>query len=155
MRAGLQAGVETMKARKGENNVVFICPICGRQTSIDRWVAKSKKYCSQKCAAKASSHIGLDKANEANRIKKERQRNAIRSSIIEWGIVNKEVVLNCPFNKVESTYSGLIESIRSEYGIKDFRCIVYCVIGSYNKKQFAKYMMNVCNKENICRAGLN
>lgn len=155
MKAGLQAGAETMKARKGENNVIFVCPICGKQLSIEQWVAKSKKFCSQKCAAKASSYIGLEKANEANRVQKERQRNAIRSKIIEWGIANKEIVLNCPFNKIESTYSELIESIRSEYGIKDFRCMIYCVIGSYNRKEFAKYMMDVCNKENICRAGLN
>lgn len=155
MRAGLQAGVEAMKARKGESNVIFICPICGKQLSIEQWVAKSKKFCSQKCAAKASSHIGLEKANEVNKIQKEHQRNAIRSKIIEWGISNKEIVLNCPFNKIESTYSELIEIIRSEFGIKDFRCMIYCVISSYNKKEFARFMMDVCNKENICRAGLN
>lgn len=155
MRAGLRAGVEAMKAKKGSCDVTLVCLTCGKQFTIPGYLSKTRKYCCQECVPASNAYKGLHAANNANLARKADQRERIKNSIIEWGRSHLDEVLTCPLNKVGTVYEPLRQYIEEEYGIKDFRPMVYAVIGKYGNKEFAKYMMDVCNDENICRAGLN
>lgn len=155
MLAGLKAGVEAMKSRKGADYVTKACPTCGKEFSVPRYEAKRRKYCSWECSKGKDYQKGVEHATKVIMERKQKQRSEIKNDVIDWAINHKDVVLSCPLNRIITVYSELIEMIYTKYGIKDFRCIIYAVVESYSRKEFAKFLKSVCSEENICRTGLN
>ena len=113
--------------------------------------AKNRKYCSNQCVAddkkwengiKAAAH----KMHEENM----QRKILIKQDIVEWVINNKDLVLNCPKNKIRSTLSALIKTIKQKYNISDFRSLYDCFDNVTNMKTFLIKLQEIIPEENVC-----
>lgn len=157
MKAGLQKGTESWVVQCENNRVLFICPYCGSKQMLPPWVAKNKSACSQQCKAK---HGGFKERNEkassqaliTNKERNNKLKKEIKCFILAWCEQNKNIVLNCPSNKITTTLKPLLELIKSQYNIIDIRSLFKC-FDVTNRKDFLLYLKNYLNnttEENIC-----
>lgn len=150
MLNGLRKGIATQKSKPPKIKT-FICEYCGKCITVPAYEISKRKYCSNQCVANANKwKKGVEKAAVITH-----QRNAIKKSmmkedIVNWVNNNKELVLNCPKNKIRSTLSGLIDMIEDKYKIKDFRSIFSCFDNVTNMKTFLQELKNIIPEENVC-----
>lgn len=132
MREGLRKGAETMK--KNITRLPFKCPICGNVTYVEPHILKTKKYCSAKCASEGGGwKIGVDAAKIVAHNNNLNRKKPVKDDIVDWCCNNKELVLNCPYNKISTQLKDLRQMVTEKYGIKDWRSIFIC-FGVKNKK---------------------
>lgn len=159
MRSGLRSGTETMKRRKGSTYVTLKCEVCHKEFRIPRYMAEKRRFCSSECSSVGMNGCALAASKKAAEIIMKKHSEFamdVRNDILEWCIQHKELVINCPLNKITTTYQPMISMISEKYGIKDIRSIIGCVDGNTSRKDFAINMKQyVCDEENICRTGLN
>lgn len=151
MRAGLLKGAETMK--KNAKRYPFTCPICKRTFYYEKYMLKNKKYCSNKCAAKDGSWTsGVENSAKLNHQRNIERKKIIKNDIIDWVLKNKEIVLMCPNNKIETTLYGLKSMLLEKHNIKDVRTIYVCFDNIKSKKALLNELKNIIHfsKENIC-----
>ena len=150
MLEGLRRGNETTKNSPRKTSTIN-CAYCGAQITIPFYEAKNRKYCSNQCVAndkkwesgvKAAAH----KMHEDN----VQRKLIIKQDIIEWVTNNKDLVLNCPKNKIRSTLSELIEIIDQKYDISDFRSLYDCFDDVTNMKTFLTKLQKIIPEENVC-----
>ncbi len=154
MLDGLTKGTQKWQKISQANRETFTCPVCGKTILLCKYEIKNKQYCSIECMiksgasreyAKRASEIAAIKAHERSM----QQKQEIAQFILSWCDDNKEIVLSCPLNKVNTHFSQLIKIISNKYGIKDMRSLFPC-FNVKNKKEFAKYLKDYVSNENIC-----
>lgn len=123
MREGLRKGTETCKQKALENFVDFECPYCHSVIRVKPWEAKSKKYCSQKCAKEAEANERrkfLEKASKVNAETYASTKEERYNLILEWLKIpeNQTIVLGCPMNKLT-----FLNDLCSYIGVKDPRSL--------------------------------
>ena len=79
-----------------------------------------------------------------------KDKKEIKKDIEKWVLENKNLVLNCPKNKIRTTLSSLINLINKKYEIKDFRSLFTCFDNVHNMKSFLIELQNIIPEENVC-----
>lgn len=153
MRDGLRKGTETVKRNKMPL-FPMVCKGCNKIFYVKHSDLKKRKYCSQKCASAHNDGRGLQMALEKKIEANKRQHEEMSADIVKWTIENKEIVVTCPMNKIESTLFDLKTEIGNKYGVKDFRSIMSC-FGITSRKEFVHKLREIVNEENVRRTGLN
>lgn len=150
MRDGLIKGSQTMK-RKPKKLVEFICanPNCKKKLMLLPYEAKNKKFCSSYCSGKISGIKGIQIATEQKHADNIKQKQEITKFILNWCVENKNIIINCPYNKITTTLKHLLSKIKEKYNIKDFRSLFIC-FNVTSRKEFLSFLKNYIAKENIC-----
>lgn len=151
MRQGLLKGADTMK--RNAKQYPFTCPICNKTYYYEKCIAESKKYCSCLCASKAGAwKVGVENSAKLNHKKNIERKKIIKDDIINWVLDNEEAVLNCPYNKITTTLSGLRDMLFEKYNIKDIRTIYICFDETKSRKELLDRLKEIIyiSKENVC-----
>lgn len=145
MKDGLNKGIITWKNICADNRVTIVCAACGKSFCVPPYMSKTRKFCSQKCSSSCSFEKGLERANELNLIANTTRRNHFRDSIMKWANENRDIVIDCPYNKI-STQLHEIQIIASNtLGATDWRSICLAICGCTSKKKLLQFM-----KETMC-----
>lgn len=142
MRAGLIKGVEKMKEIAKTYWEERVCPCCGKTFKVKPH--EKKKYCSDGCVQKmmnVTCQVGLDKANEVNAQRQQELKEHRAELIYEWVRNHKELVLGCPYNRIEGTLHEIFDYV----GAKDMRTLALCVGVKY-RKDFLKVLKEYAAK---------
>lgn len=121
-----------------------ICEECTEEFEVI--VTSLQKYCNRTCSGK----VAIKNATILYLEKRNAIHQGIREYIIQWSIVNKEIVLGTPLNKIKTTIAPMIVNIEELFGVKDFRVISKAIFGEdRGRKELIMFMKKVCN-EKIC-----
>lgn len=145
MLNGLRKGTETIKERAKDNFVEFVCPVCKNTYKMKQWEINGRKTCSLKCAAQMnydSNTQHLKELSKTNRYKTQQERYKIKQFVMQWALDNKDIILNCPLNKITTQLNPLLEIIEEQYKIKDFRSVMAC-FDINSRKQFVLHLQDV------------
>lgn len=144
-------GTETVKKQAESNFVEWECPICGKILKLKPHQTKNRQTCGNKECMKAIGtwKKGIDKASETVHNKNLERKAIIKNDIISWILDNKDIVQNCPYNKISKTLSELHELIYEKYQIKDWRSIFIC-FEVKNLKELLDKLKDIISKENVC-----
>lgn len=145
MLNGLKKGTQTAKERAKDNFVDYVCPVCNIAYKMKQWEVNGRKACSLKCAAKLNYEANtkhLRKLSEINHQKKLQEKNKIKQFVIEWTYNNKEIILNCPLNKITTHLQPLLTAIEENYHIKDMRSVMLC-FDITSRKEFVLHLQNI------------
>lgn len=150
MLEGLRKGNETQK-NKPKKIKSFKCAYCGKEITVSSWEANKRLYCSNQCVADDKKwKNGVEAARKKVHDNNMKRKNEIKNEIEKWVINNKEIVLNCPKNKIRATLSDLIDLINNKYGLKDIRSLYDCFDNVKNMKSFLIELQKIIPEENIC-----
>lgn len=148
MREGLRKGTETVKKNALNNFVIITCLNCGKEFKVKPFQAKTRKFCSNKCfgeyfhksgQAKRTSELAAIVAHQHNIDSKQE----IRQYIINWVTEHKDIVLDCPFNRITNTLRPMLQIIEQKYNIKDIRTLFIC-FNVKNRKEFLLALQRYC-----------
>lgn len=144
MLNGLKKGTETAKQKAAQNFVKCICEYCGKEFYLKPFEAKERRYCSNECCNQDNKQNGKFNAMSEKAAIKIHQGNVdnkkkIKDTILKWCLENKDLVKNCPKNKISTTLSGLFDILYNEYGLKDRRSYYLC-FGSKSLKDFLEQL---------------
>lgn len=146
MKAGLNKATEQWQIDSKKNKVEIICPVCNKKILLPKWEAKKRTYCSIKCASKNNDFY--KHSVQSREIKQKEFNLQIQKSINDWAIKNKEIILNCPFNKIETNLIPLFDLIYENFHIKDKRSITLAYCSNSSRKYFLIQLKSFC--ENVC-----
>lgn len=137
-KSGMKKGyIKTPRERR-------ICYECNEEFEV--LITSQQKYCSQTCAGK----VAIRHATNQYMKKRNIIHQQIKDYIIQWSIMNKEIVCRTPLNKIKTTISPLVDEIYENFGVKDFRVISKAVFGEdRGRKELIRFMKDVCS-ENVC-----
>jgi group I intron endonuclease len=150
MKQGLLKGVETMK--RNAKTYPFTCPICNKTFYYPKYIADSKKFCSNECARKGINwQKGVYESARLNHEKNIERKKIIKNHIVDWVLHNEKIVLNCPYNKITANLTGLVDMLTEKYNIKDLRTIYIC-FDVKNLKELLDKLKEIIyiSKENVC-----
>ena len=74
-----------------------------------------------------------------------KEKNILSEKILKWCVENKELVINCPYNKITTTLKPMLDYFQ----INDIRSIFIC-FNVKNRKDLLTYLKNYLINENIC-----
>lgn len=156
MLDGLRKGTETIKNKAGQTLSPWKCPVCERTLMLLPYEIKSRKYCSNECSTKDNTW-GKGVINGAEKSHKNNVefKKIVKQDIIEWVLNNQDCVINCPYNKIVTTLSGMMDMLLSKYNIMDIRSIFICFNVNNRKELLNELKKIVISKENVCQASLN
>jgi hypothetical protein len=127
MIAGAKKGAALMKAKKGTwikvPRVKRTCQFC--QKTFIVLETSNQRFCSDVCGGR----YGFQMATEAYVSKRKEIHDKIKHYVLEWSMLNAELIRGTPFNKVNTNLSPLFKNIESQYGVKDIRVITKAVLG--------------------------
>lgn len=147
MKDGLNKATLKWKQVSREKHIDIVCPVCGTKLCLPKWEAKERIYCSRKCASVINLSTTTLAAAEANSIRAKLNRDNLKEEVQEWSLNNKELILNCPKNRI-STELAEIYSIARKYNIFDWRTISKAVSGRFSRKDLLDYLQEYI--ENVC-----
>lgn len=132
-----------------ENNQIEIqCQCCKKSFKVPPYLAETQKYCSLKCANEINVKKATVAAAKATIERTKKRNELIIEKTKEWCLNNKDLILNCPFNKISITLFPLQEIMIKEFNISDWRSIGKAICNSASKKDLLKTLKEFC--ENIC-----
>lgn len=150
MMNGLKKGNETQKNKPRKVEKIF-CVYCGKAVEVPAYNATKRKYCSNKCVADDNMWMqGIERAATINHHRNLDNKAIVKIDVVDWVVQNRELVLNCPKNKIRSILSELIEMTKIKYKIKDFRSLFTCFGNVRNMKEFLAELQNIALEENVC-----
>ncbi|TJX14431.1 GIY-YIG nuclease family protein [Tissierella creatinini] len=147
MKDGLSKATVKWKQVSREKHMDVICPVCGTKLRLPKWKAEERIYCSRKCASVINLTTTTKIAAEANSIRAQINRDSLKKEVNDWSLNNRELILNCPKNKI-STELKEIFNIAQKYYIFDWRTISKAVSGSESRKDLLEYLQKLI--ENVC-----
>lgn len=142
MLEGLRKGTETVKERAKNYWEIRICPHCGKEFKVKPH--EKKRFCSYECSVHGCKDKILENQQKATTTSHEinvKIRNERKEIILNWAKNNKDLILNCPFNKVETTFKELFDILN----VKDMKTISACVGGKY-RKDFLRILQEYVNR---------
>lgn len=143
MLDGLRRGTETMKEKSKNFWEIRVCSCCGKEFKVKPH--EKKRFCSVECSVAGCKELwseNLKIATETNEKHIKEVRDSRADLIFNWVKDNRELVLTCPFNNVETTLNGLFDAV----GVKDMRTIAACIGCKYKKdtlKKLKEYAENL------------
>lgn len=146
MRNGLIKATETWIKQCENERVNFICPICGKSLTLPKWEAEKRKTCSLSCGGKTLKQIAHMK--ELSKIKHQQNietKKELGDKILQWCQQNKDLIINCPYNKITTTLRPMLDA----FNINDIRGIFIC-FNVNGRKELLKYLQDYLIDENIC-----
>lgn len=148
MREGLRKGTETVKKNALSNFITLTCLNCGKEFKVKPFQAKTKKFCSNKCSGEYFRNSGQAKKVSELAAIKARQHNIdskqeVKQYMIDWTTEHKDIVSNCPLNKITRTLRPMLKTIERKYNIKDIRTLFIC-FGVKNRKDFLSALQKYC-----------
>lgn len=151
MLNGLRKGTEKWKEVSKDRRVKLVCPICDKEFLVPKYLAKRRTYCSYECAKIGNyetSRNNFKLATQKNIEIKNNRNKKVLDIIYLWCINNKDLVLNCPKNKISTNFSELKSIVKNEVGVNDWRTICDSV-NAKSKKDFLDILKKYIH-ENIC-----
>lgn len=153
MLDGLRYGNEVWKEMCAKKKVEWVCPVCGKVMLLQAFDAAKRQFCSHECANKYKIDNGIlkeqfERASDVNIVRKLTQNEKVSVAIFAWVDQNYQTVLHCPYNKISAVLQPLYQTIREQFGIKDWRTICEAVDVRY-KKDFLNVLKQYIH-ENIC-----
>jgi group I intron endonuclease len=146
MQQGLYKATEQWKIKSQLMRIKKICPICNKVYYLAKWETKNRKYCSRKCSAVNNDFYKYSSSNKHG--KADQLYENIKNTVELWVKQNKEIIIQCPYNKIETNIQNLLQLIYEEYNIKDLRTITLAYCSTQSRKEFLKQLKLFC--ENIC-----
>lgn len=143
MRNGLKKATEAWKQKCKENRIKHVCPVCGKEFKTANW--DSHKYCSLECANKDLKDVvltNLEKANRANELKYEKNKQEKLPLIKEWVKNNSHYLNDVKWNKLT-----FVQELCDYIKVKDHRTVAK-LLGVSNKKDLVKKLIEI--NEKIC-----
>lgn len=122
---------------------VRCCLKCGKKFKVTS--NSKRKFCSKTCAGKTT----VMEAQEKKKFNYNEKKEDIKNFIIKWAIENKEIVIDCPYNKISSILNPLYILLKDKYNITDKRTISN-LFDTNSRKQFLKILKNYLISKNIC-----
>jgi len=155
MKNGLEKATQTWIDSCPRETGKFLCMGCGKEVTLVLWESKKRKYCSQECFINSTKDSLLENIKIATLVNIERtieKRENIKRDVLDWSIKNKQIIINCPFNDINSVFKPLIEIINLKFSTKDPRSISQATMGNgSSRKAFLIFLKTyVTNYENIC-----
>ena len=146
MRDGLTKATETWVKQCEEKRVDFTCPICGKVLKLPKWEAEKRKTCSSACGGKTENQLmHIKELSEEKHRKNVENKIILGLKILSWCEENRELIMNCPYNKITTTLRPMLEY----FSIKDIRNIFIC-FNVQSRKELLTYLKNHLINENIC-----
>lgn len=146
MRNGLTKATEIWIKQCEEKRVDFICPICGKILTLPKWEAEKRKTCGPSCGGKTSNQIAhvreLGEIKHQNNIESKKD---LGNKILAWCKQNKDLIINCPYNKITTTLQPML----NDFDINDIRTIFVC-FNVKGRKELLTYLKTYLINENIC-----
>lgn len=148
MLEGLRKGTDTWKKICMENRVEFICPICKNILKLPKHEIKNRKtcgnvYCKNEFAKLNNTfNKGLDEANKVNAIKYKEKSEKIKDFVIKWALKNKDIINECPKNKIVISLNDLINEVYINFNVKDIRSISKSCCDTSSKIKFLEWLKN-------------
>ncbi|PLR76476.1 restriction endonuclease [Bacillus sp. V3-13] len=144
MLEGLRKSGLAQKGKIKTPREIRKCIKCNREFEVLK--TSKQSYCSILCSAQNAIKLATD----AYVNKRRETHKEIKDYIINWSILNEQVVLSTPLNKISTTIYPLVNDIYRKFGVKDFRVISKAVFGEdRGRKELILFMKKVCN-EKIC-----
>lgn len=91
----------------------------------------------------------IQKAIEKNELDYINNKEIIKNFILNWVKDNKDLILNCKYNKISTTLQPLYELIEKEFNILDKRTISN-IFDTDSRKEFLLYLKEYVTSENVC-----
>ena len=143
---GLRKGTEVWQQKSEEMKIKWTCPICGKELVLAKWETTDRKACSLKCAGKLQDNVNhLQLLSEQLHKRNVAQKAELSKEIVKWCKNNKQLIENCPYNKITSTLSPMLDY----FNINDIRSVFIC-FGVHNRREFLSYLKQSVIEENIC-----
>lgn len=146
MRSGLNKATKAWVEKSLLERVDWVCPVCEKISSLPKWEARNKKFCSLKCAGMAQNNIEhLRKISTTKHQKNLENKKKLSKEILEWCKDNSQIIMNCPYNKITTTLKPMLDNFQ----IKDIRNIFVC-FDVTNRRELLAFFKEYLIKENIC-----
>lgn len=148
MLEGLRKGTEKWQEICQNKKIEFICPICKKILKLTPYELKNRKTCGDPYCKNEFAKIndtfckGLNKANEVNAFKYKEKSEEVKNFVIQWAIENRDVVNNCPKNKIVTSLCDLINEVNNKFNIKDIRSISKSCCETTSKIKFLEWLQN-------------
>ena len=107
---------------------------------------KNGKYCSSSCAAKDNSEKRVTASVKSRQDKIKERNKLFINDIDNWIINNKEIIINCPKNKISTNLQDILQ-IAKKYELSDWRTISKTICGKDSRKELLSYLQQKC--ENV------
>ena len=146
MREGLTKATQAWQQKCLDNRIEFECPYCHKKIMLPPWEAKNRKYCSSSCAAKANSEKRVTASVKSRQDKIKERNKLFINDIDNWIINNKEIIINCPKNKISTNLQDILQ-IAKKYELSDWRTISKTICGKDSRKELLSYLQQKC--ENV------
>lgn len=126
------------------------CPYCQKEFKIKPH--ETKTFCNIQCAKKYAKQnnthmVGLNKANEINRIARNQIKKEKQQLIYKWVKENQTLLVNVKFNNL-----AFLKNLCEYLNVKDVRTAAKFLDLS-NRKDLAKKLVEI--SKNICCTGPN
>lgn len=146
MREGLEKATKEWQKLSAEKRIVKKCALCDIEFSVAEW-EKNRKYCSVGCSDKdrvnwTNYRPGLEAANHKNREKNKARADLIKDIVLDWSVLNVELILNIPYNKITPNLQPVINLVQENVGVSDARTIAKAVSGETSVRILLDYLKN-------------
>ena len=150
MRTGLRKATDIWIEKCKNNFILKKCPHCQKEFKVKPY--ETKTFCNIQCAKKYAKQnnthmIGLDKANETNRIIRNQIKKEKQQLIYKWVKENQSLLVNVKFNNL-----AFLKNLCVYLDVKDVRTAAKFLDLS-NRKDLAKKLLEI--SKNICCTGPN
>lgn len=141
-REGLQKATEAWQEKCLENRVEIECQCCHKKFKVPPYEAKTRKYCSNDCANNVNIKKATAVAATTKRENIQKRNESFKKDIFNWALSNKELIENCPVNKISTTLQGIQKIAINNYNFSDWRMIAKAICENTSKKELLKYLQD-------------
>jgi group I intron endonuclease len=143
MLKGLKKGTKVWQIKSKLNRKELICIHCQNTYKLPTWETKNRKYCSFECMNKDPKKIesnlkALQLATMKNKNVGEQKRKDLKLFVEQWALINKNIIIDCKYNAIETGLKVLLEEVKNNYQIKDIRSILFAFCNNLSRKEFLK-----------------
>jgi len=133
---------ESRKKLDLKKRVTKKCEICGEEFEV----VPSKLLLAVSCKKEACRKEAFLRATKAARVvnttRKNNRNEEIRNKILDWAKQNRDLVLNCPLNKIDPIETEILKIIEP-YGLKDMRSVSVIFLNEQGKINLIRYLRTI------------
>lgn len=141
-KEGLVKATKAWQEHCLENKVEIECQFCHKKFKVAPYEAKTRKYCSNDCANSENIKKATAVAAKKKKENTQKRNELFKNDVHNWVLVNKELVKNCPINKISTTLQGIQKIALDKYNFSDWRMISKAIYDTTSKKELLKYLQD-------------